>query len=50
MSQYTKLNVYKFQVSQGHQGEVLKTFSKNVINGMQLYTQSNGGLNQNGPN
>ena len=46
MSQYTKLNVYKFQVSQGHQGEVLKTFSKNVINGMQLYTQSNGDLSQ----
>ena len=43
-SQYTKLNVYKFEVSQGHQGKVLKTFSKNVINGIQLYTQSNGDL------
>ena len=44
MSQPTKLNVYEFEVSQGHHGGVLKTFSKNVIKDMQLYTQSNGDL------
>ena len=50
MSQPTKLNVYKLEVSQGHHGEALKTFSKNVINDLQLYTQSNGDLSQNGTN
>ena len=50
MSQPTKLNVYKLEVSQGHHGVTLKTFSKNVINDLQLYTQSNGDLSQNGTN
>ena len=48
MSQPIKLYVNKFEVSQGHHGEILKTFSKNVINGMHIYAQSNGDLSQNG--
>ena len=50
MSQPIKLNVYKFEVSQGHHEEALKTFSKTVINGMKLCSQSNGDFSQNGIN
>ena len=50
MSQPTKLIVYKLEVSQGHHGEGLKTFSKNVINDLHLFTQINCDLNQNGTN
>lgn len=44
--QPTKLNKYKFEVTKGSHGEVLKTFLKNVINGMKLYTHSNGDISQ----
>ena len=50
MPQPTKLNKYKFEVTKGSHGEVLTTFSKNVINGMQLYTRSNGDISQTGTN
>ena len=35
--QPTKPNVYKFEVFHEHHGEILKTFSKNVINGICSY-------------